>query len=462
MRAASSHVLYGFTEDAPKYADDGGASTYPRMREVGPLLRWDIQIDADGTIVDIPFLRRSYPKAIAAGMTLIYVVHSTRAADHDPQTFCPRVVDLLREFPPFAVSIWKEPNTRVEWTPQKDEAGNPVSPAAYWDLLKFCSSLVRQAMPNVYIVAGTLSPRASTSESTAPIPFVRAMAAHARATGIDEQVFDIFGQNVYPNPNSPTDGPEVGYADTNNVGIPNLDRLKRALHEGFNGTKQPTTVGCRSRALSGRSLTLPSGCVKILVGEWAWQVDTSTLPGYFGDENVKVVDEATQADFVYRTITGYFNCDDDVWGSLYFHEKDERLRGARDESGAAVGGGWNSGFSDINGRLRPVHERAKQAIADGCKGQRTSFNPGTPAQGSDAAFFTQKDKLDSKIDQLKAKVKAALKAKKVSAKLAKKYQQTLARLDKSVENARTPKQLKPIEKTLKRIEAALKRASKRR
>jgi len=39
----------------------------------------------------------------------------------------------------------------------------------------------------------------------------------------------------YPNPNNPTDGPDVGYQNSDFFGIPNLDRVKQAVYDAFDG-----------------------------------------------------------------------------------------------------------------------------------------------------------------------------------------------------------------------------------
>ena len=61
-------------------------------------------------------------------------------------------------------------------------------------------------------------------------------------------------------------------------GFVNLDRVKQALWDAFDGTAQPTT-------LNGLRLHLD---------EVGWQVDTSRFTGYQGRENVPVTDELTR------------------------------------------------------------------------------------------------------------------------------------------------------------------------
>ena len=84
--------------------------------------------------------------------------------------------------------------------------------------------------------------------------------------------------SFHPYPNEATDPLERGYPWPN-AGFANLDRLKQALWDAFDGTAQPTT-------LDG---------LKLHLDEVGWQVDTAGRVGYRGLENVPVTDEVTQA-----------------------------------------------------------------------------------------------------------------------------------------------------------------------
>ena len=86
------------------------------------------------------------------------------------------------------------------------------------------------------------------------------------------------GFSFHPYPNEATDPLERGYAWPN-AGFANLDRMKQALWDAFDGTAQPTT-------LDG---------LKLHLDEVGWQVDTAGRLGYRGRENVPVTDEIDQA-----------------------------------------------------------------------------------------------------------------------------------------------------------------------
>ena len=58
--------------------------------------------------------------------------------------------------------------------------------------------------------------------------------------------------------------------------------MKQAVWDAFHGTAQPTTL---------KGLTFR-------IDEIGWQVDTTGMPGYLNPENVRTVDESTQAAYL--------------------------------------------------------------------------------------------------------------------------------------------------------------------
>jgi hypothetical protein len=165
----------------------------------------------------------------------------------------------------------------------------------------------------------------------------------------------------YPNPNSPADAPSVGYPSSLRFGIPNLDRVKQAVYDAFNGTAQKTTVD----GLSFR------------VDEVAWQVSTDPASsgsglsagdvqamGYINQENVRTVSQQTQAAYLRQMISRYFACDPTVTDVELFLLQDETSRDGRDANGTVVGGGWQSGLLTAG-----APDVAKQRLAYATVGQ---------------------------------------------------------------------------------------------
>jgi hypothetical protein len=178
---------------------------------------------------------------------------------------------------------------------------------------------------------------------------------------------DQLSVHPYPNPNSPTDSPDVGYAVTNNYGVSNLDRVKQAVYDAFNGTGQPTTV-------SGLTFR---------IDELGWQTDTTSYPQYYNQENVKVISEQRQADYLKTTAEKYFACDPTVTDVELFLLGDEPTRNGRSQDGSTVlGGGWQSGLLTAGGQgvaqPKPAYSQLAADFAAGrgaCKGAQVVWTP---------------------------------------------------------------------------------------
>jgi hypothetical protein len=177
---------------------------------------------------------------------------------------------------------------------------------------------------------------------------------------------DMISLHPYPNPNSPTDGPDVGYPDPNNYGIPNLDRVKQAIYDGFNGTGQPTTVDG----------------LKIVLDEVGWQTDTTQYTQYIHNENVRTISEATQVQYLKIATQKYFACDPTIATVNWFLLVDESTRDGKDASGTPVGGGWQSGLLTAGGAGVSTPKLAYTALAPiwalgraACTGQQIVWTP---------------------------------------------------------------------------------------
>ncbi len=337
--AEPAPIEYGVADDSSKFADDGGEWFFDQLR--GAQLdqnRWTLSWDAANpdAINELPFLERAAPKAQAAGVRIVLVLQSTRGSQHDAMPFCAwagKVADTVKQWGIVDFIVWNEPNTRLFWTPQKSASGKDIAAPAYEALLAQCYDSIKLANPDARVVAMGLSPRASTSESTEPLVFLRDVGRAYRASGRTKPIMDQLAVHPYPNPNSPSDSPDIGYPNPDRFGISNLDRVKQAVWDAFHGTAQPTTLN---------GLTLR-------IDEIGWQVVTALLAQYMGKENVKTVSEVQQAQYLRMMVTKYFACDPAVTDVLLFLLIDERYRDGRNETGQIVGGGWQSGLLTYGG-----------------------------------------------------------------------------------------------------------------
>jgi len=372
--AAAPPINYGVADDTGKYAEDGGAWFNSQLKGANLVEeRWTLSFDpANPTaIAELPFLQRSAPRAQADGIHVVLALYGRPATAHDPAAFCAWAATVASTVKAWGINdfiVWNEPNTALYWSPQDSGA-----PAAYEALLAQCYDSIHAADAQATVIGFGLSPRSNGPSQTAPIPFIAGVGAAYRASGRTAPIMDQMSIHPYPNPNSPTDSPDVGYTATNNYGVPNLDRVKQALYDAFNGTSQPTTVD---------GLTFR-------IDELGWQSDTSAYSQYYHPENVKVVSEQQQADFIKETVQKYFACDPTVTDVEWFLLVDEATRDGRDQNGNVIGGGWQSGFLTAGGQgvstPKVAYSQDAPLFAQGraaCTGAQISWSPKGSSGGS--------------------------------------------------------------------------------
>jgi hypothetical protein len=327
-------INYGVADDFGKYADDGGAWFDSELKGANLTeVRWTLAFDPanPSAITELPFLQRSAPQAQADGIRVVLALYGRPASAHDPIAFCTwaqMVAATVEQWGIHDFIIWNEPNTALYWSPQ-----NKYAPKVYEALLATCYDAIHLADPDAHVIGFGLSPRSNGPTQTAPIPYIASVGAAYRASGRTAPIMDQMSIHPYPNPNSPTDGPDVGYSNPANYGIPNLDRVKQAIYDAFNGTGQPTTLN---------GLTFR-------IDELGWQTNTTSYLQYFNKENVAVVAEQAQAENVRETVQRYFACDPTVTDVEWFLLVDEPTRNGKAKNGTRVGGGWQSGLLTTGG-----------------------------------------------------------------------------------------------------------------
>jgi len=374
----------GANDDSAKFADDGGAAMYARMAELG--LKQTVIgvrfVPSESVVIqDKPQLDRAIASATAAGLRVVLAVYpypprELEAGLGSPSVFAGYVGTLASIYPQVReFVIGNEPNQPAFWRPQFDAAGQNASAAAFGPYLAAAYDTLKSIDPNLRVVGVGLSPRgndrphAKSNISTSPVRFLRALGAWYRRSGRTRPLMDAFG--FHPYPNKATDPLERGYIWPN-VGFANLDRLKQALWDAFNGTGQPTT-------LDGLTLHLD---------EVGWQVDTRGLLGYQGLENVPVTDEATQAAVYGRLIRGAA-CDPDVAEVSFFGFRDDGLRT-----------GFQAGLLRADGTERPAVAAVQTAIADagrGCGGKEVQWQPGVAVAGAKVAVDARGEEVTAHI-----------------------------------------------------------------
>jgi hypothetical protein len=372
--ATAGPLVWGVADDAGKYANDGGAwfNTELKGANLGEE-RWTLSFSPDRptTIDELPFLERAAPQAQSDGIKVELALYGRPASAHDPTTFCNWAALVAQTASQWGIHdfiVWNEPNTQLYWNPQDSSA-----PAAYEALLAACYDAIHGADPLANVIGFGLSPRSNGPTQTAPLPFIKGVGAAYKASGRTTPLMDEMSVHPYPNPNSPTDSPDIGYQNPDFFGIPNLDRVKQAIYDAFNGTGQPTTADG----------------LQFVIDELGWQTDTSLYPQYIHDENVKTVSEATQAQYLQTVAEKYFACDPAVATVNLFLLVDESTRDGRDANGTSVGGGWQSGLLTAGGEGVSTPKAAYSALAadfaagrGACQGSYVTWTPNATGGGS--------------------------------------------------------------------------------
>ena len=373
-RYESDAVRFGVSDDTGKYSDDGGESFFATMKDVGLTgnritVVWDPA--RPDTSVEKPFLDRSLPKAEAAGIRVTFAVYplKARAISDSPasaEQFASFLQLLARTYPQVKEYIvGNEPNQPRFWQPQFNADCSGASAAAYVSLLANSYDALKSIDPSIRIIS-SLSPRGNDScrarenVSTSPVRFVRDMGVAYRASGRTKPLFDEFG--FHPYPNAATDALDKGY-NWPNAGVANLDRIKQAIWDAFDGTAQPT---------------VEEG-LKLRLAEVGWQVGVvpSAAGAYTGTENIQPTDEARQAQ-IYADLVRKASCDPAVSEVLFF--------GLIDESNLA---GFQAALIRADGSKRPSYDAVKRAIAQTsgrCGGNAVQWSPARSVIGASVKF----------------------------------------------------------------------------
>jgi hypothetical protein len=349
--ASASSPQFGVAEDMTKYADDGGASLYPRIRAVGMTenritVRWNPYMPT--TIQERGFLDRALPAASRAGVRIVFDVipaeASTFAADTGTRVtlFAAYLQTLARTYPQVRdFVIANEPNEAYFWQPQFDNAGLQASGAAFERLLAASYDALKAVDPAIRVIAAGPSNEGNDRKSTSPVRFIDAFGKAYRASGRTAPVMDALGFHVYPRVN--TDSPSRPYSWPNAGGV-DLARVKQAVWDAFSGTAQPTFAEGAADPATG---------LRLVVDEFGWQAEIGPALAhrYTGVENVPTVTEAEQADD-YRSVIRVLSCDPAVSDAMVFHLVDERDLGR-----------FQSGLLRVDLSERPAYAAVRAAIA---------------------------------------------------------------------------------------------------
>ncbi len=338
---------FGANDDTGKWSADAGAAFYDDMaalglRQVVVTVRWQPS-DPLG-LGERPILDLTVAAARAAGLEVVFATYPYPPREIEarlarPEAFGAWLSELARRYPEVrGYVVGNEPNQPAFWRPQFSKA-RQMSAAGFGPFLAAGYDALKSVDSTLTVVGVGLSPRgndkpfARSNISTSPVRFLAALGAWYRASGRARPLMDGF--SFHPYPNRATDDLSTGYPWPN-AGFVNLDRVKQALWDAFAGTPQPTT-------LDG---------LKLYLDEIGWQVDTRSVEGHTGAENVPVTTEGHQA-AVYAEVVRRAACDPDIAQVNIF--------GFRDDASRL---GFQAGLHRVDGTPRPSAEAVRAALAE--------------------------------------------------------------------------------------------------
>jgi len=345
------------------------------LSEVRVTILWDPAEPL--TIRDQPAIERLLPFAQARGIKVLFVLdlanpravgNSTAAAGR----FAAFAAHVGRTFPSVRdIIVGNEPNQTRFWQPQYNANGSPAACVAYERLLAASYDALKQVDRSVNVIGVGLSPRGNDSPkagnnvSRSPIRCLRDIGAAYRGSARRLPIMDEL--SFHPYPRSDRDPLLKGY-QWPNAGVPNLDRIKQAVWDSFNGTRQPTFAE-RGRA----------GGLRFRLDEVGWQVRivASAAHAYEGVENVPTTEEASQAQ-IYGGLIRYLACDPTVRSLLFFGLIDEPSLDR-----------WQAALVRADGTPRPAYGAVKSTFAETggrCVGSARPWRHSTTVAGARAIF----------------------------------------------------------------------------
>jgi hypothetical protein len=375
---ASADLQIGVADDLGFHADQS-AGFFDALGELGMQEnRVSVPFDASvpTTIQHQAALDLYVPLATLRGVRVVFSVSPSKAralADNPAAVgqYADYVALLARTYPTVKdFIVGNEPNQPRFLQPQFNSAGQNVSSASYYAMLAAAYDALKAVDPAIRVVGLGLSPRgndepdAPNNVSTSPVRFLHGLGKAYRRSGRTRPIMDELA--FHPYPDHDRDDLMKGYRWPN-AGVPNLDRMKQAFWDAFNGTGQPTF----GEGKKGGSMTFR-------LDELGWQVGVNqALVPYVGRENVQTTDEAAQAR-IYGEAIRYLACDASVRSILFFLLRDE-----------ADLDRWQAGLVRLDGSRRPSFDAVKAAFAETggrCAGKVRSWRHSKTVDGARVSF----------------------------------------------------------------------------
>jgi hypothetical protein len=335
--ASADPVRYGVADDWPKFHPCGDV-WWQSQADIGYQdLRLTVQWN-EASPTDIPFqanIQAAIDCAKLANVRTIlavYPLHPTAIGSNvDAQAQFATFVSLVGQAFPDVTDfiVGNEPNVNRFWQPQYLR-GEDAAAKDYEHTLAQSYDALKTVRPDATVWGPAVSSRgndnanAVSNPSHSPVLFIKYMGDAYHASGRTTPIFDEF--NFHPYPPIQDSDPFTKPFHWPQAGAANLDRIKQALWDAFNGTGQPVPAeqaggrAAQSARFGGRGLPLN-------MDEAGEQTTTSGHDAaYTAAENIAPIDPAVQGQ---RDVdlSQAAACDPDVNAVLFFLIIDESDRG---------------------------------------------------------------------------------------------------------------------------------------
>jgi hypothetical protein len=351
---AQAEIVVGAADNRPESSPEQAERFYDTMAEIGLkenrlAVIWN---PAQPTVID---RKDALDQAVALasargiGITLSVYARPSNAISSNPSNanrFVSFVAHLARTYPSVrSFIVGNEPNKPLGWMPQFAPCGRPVGCSSYAGILAAAYDALKAVDPGITVIGlalgarGNDNPGARSNASISPVRCIRDIGRAYRASRRTKPLMDEI--SLHPYPNHMADALETGYRWPN-AGVANLARVKQAVWDAFNGTRQPTFAEPGA----------PLRTLKFRLNEVGWQttIPPSSAPAYHGRENIPVTDDGHQA-AVYGNLIPYLACDASVRSVLFFNMVDEPDLDR-----------WQSGLLRADWTKRPSYNIVRSAI----------------------------------------------------------------------------------------------------
>ena len=390
-RAAADPLRVGVADDWPKFHPCGDVF-WQASKDIGLQdLRVTVQWQGPGTGIVLPSsIQLAVDCARLNNVRPILAIYPARPAligsDDGAQNsfaaFVAQVGQTFRGVQNFIVG--NEPNVNRFWQPQYS-GGQDAAAKDYEHTLAKSYDALKAVRPDSVVWGPAISSRgndnanATSNPSHSPVWFIKYMGDAYRASGRTKPIFDEFNMHPYP-PTQDTD-PFTKPFLWPQAGAANLDRIKQALWDAFNGTGQPIPAE-QAGGRTTQSARFGNAGLPIDLDEVGEQTDVLHGPhaGAYtnGPESIAPISEAQQSQN-YTDLMELAACDPDVKSLLFFPLIDEQ----------DVHNGFQSGelTADFAHKASYDGVKAKIASAHGqCQGSPQGWAHTTSVVGAAAAF----------------------------------------------------------------------------